>query len=80
MTTNQKEDGTLLLQKWFEIFEKSTHRVFKGTSALNRVNMRKKKDNDTIHYNGESSNVELLYRIIHSVNQLCVYGAVTNWW
>ena len=40
--------------------------------------MRKKKDKDTIHYNGESSNVELLYRIIHSANQLCVFGAVTN--
>ena len=40
--------------------------------------MRKKKDKDTIHNNGESSNVELLYRIIHSANQLCVIGAVTN--
>ena len=41
--------------------------------------MRKKKHKDTIHYNAESSNVELLYRNIHSPNQLCVYGAVTNW-
>ena len=41
--------------------------------------MRKRKNKDTIHYNGESSNVELLYRIFHSANQLCVYGAVTNW-
>ena len=23
--------------------------------------------------------MDLLYRIVHSVNQLCVYGAVTNW-
>ena len=38
-----------------------------------------KEKKDTIHHNGESFNVELLYRIIHSANQLCVYGAVTNW-
>ena len=53
--------------------------VFKGTSALTRGITRRKKSKDTIHDNGESSNVELLYRIIHSVNQLCIYGAVTNW-
>ena len=47
--------------------------------ALTRGIVRKKKSKDTIHYNGESSNVELLYRSIHSANQLCVYGAVTNW-
>ena len=55
------------------------HHVFKGTSALNRGITRKRKSKDTIHYNGDASNVELLYRIIHSANQLCVYGAVTNW-
>ena len=60
-------------------FKDSGHPEFKRTSALNRGIMRKKKDKDTIHYHGESSNVELMYRIIHSANQLCVYGAVTNW-
>ena len=60
-------------------FEETGHPVFKGISALTRGIMRKKKSKDTIHDNGESSNVELLYRIIHSANQLCIYGAVTNW-
>ena len=60
-------------------FKNLGHPVIKGTSALNRGFMRKKKDKDTIHYNGESSNVELLYRILHSANQLCVHGAVTKW-
>ena len=60
-------------------FEETEHPVFKGISALNRGIMRKKKSKDTIHYNGESSNVEMLYRIIHSANQLCIHGAVTNW-
>ena len=78
---NYKPDG-----KWDSIasrmvkdFEETGHPVFKGISALNRGIMRRKKSKDTIHYNGESSNVELLYRIIHSANQLCIYGAVTNW-
>ena len=55
-------------------FEESRPPVFQGTNALNRGVMRKKKDKDTIHYNGESSNVELLFRIIHSANQFCVHG------
>ena len=78
---NYKPDG-----KWDSIasrmvkdFEEQDTPVFKGISALTRGIMRRKKSKDTIHYNGESSNVELLYRIIHSVNQLCVYGPVTNW-
>ena len=58
-------------------FEETGHPEFKEISALNRGIMRKKED--TIHCNGESLNVELLYRIIHLANQLCVYGAVTNW-
>ena len=29
--------------------------------------------------NGDSSNTELLFRIIHFVNQLSIYGAVANW-
>ena len=29
--------------------------------------------------NVDASNTELLFRIMHSVNQLSVYGAVTNW-
>ena len=60
-------------------FEETGHPVFKGISALTRGIMRKKKSKDTIHYNGESSKGELLYRIIHSANQLCVHGAVTMW-
>ena len=60
-------------------FEETGHHVFKGRSALNRGIMRKRKSKDIIHYSGESSHVELLYRTVHSANQLCVYGAVTDW-
>ena len=54
-------------EKWYP--------VFKGTSASNRGVMRKKNNKDTIHCNGESSKLELLYRIIHSANQLCPRGS-----
>ena len=37
------------------------------------------KGKETIHFNADASNTELLFRIIHSVNQLSIYGAVSNW-
>ena len=42
-------------------------------------NPEKKNNRDTIHFNADASNTELLFRIIHSVNQLSIYGAVSNW-
>ena len=37
------------------------------------------KKKSFIRFNAESSNVELLFRIIHSANQLSGYGAVSSW-
>ena len=37
------------------------------------------KGKDSIHFNADAANTELLFRIIHSVNQVSMYGAVTNW-
>ena len=62
-----------------KLFEEAGHLVFTGMSALNRGIMRRRKNKDSIHDYGESFNVDLLYRIMHSANQLCVYVAVTNW-
>ena len=50
-----------------------------GTSSLNRGVLKRKKNKNIIRFNAESSNVELLFRIIHSANQLSVYGAVSSW-
>ena len=44
-------------------FEETGHYVFKGTGSLNRGIMCKRKSKDTIHYNRDPSNVELLNRI-----------------
>ena len=48
-------------------------------SALSRGVLKKKNGRDTIHFKAAASNTELLFRIIHYVNQLSVYGAVSNW-
>ena len=42
-------------------------------------NTQELNNRDTIHFNGEYCNIDLLYRTVHSANQLCIYGAVTMW-
>ena len=32
-----------------------------------------------MHFNADSSNTELLFRTLHSANQLSVHGAVSSW-
>ena len=46
------------------------HLVFKSASALSRGILRKLKGKVTIHFNADASNTDLLFRIIHSANQL----------
>ena len=55
------------------------HPVFTSASALSRGIQRMLKGKETIHFNADASNTELLFRIIHSVNQLSINGAVANW-
>ena len=56
-----------MLQRFVEI----GHPIFTGTGSLNSGDFRRKKNKNTIHFNAESSDVELLFRIIHS--------AVSSW-
>ena len=60
-------------------FKESGHPVFKGISALSRGILKTKKGKNTIHFNGDSTNTELLFQTVHSVNQLSIHGAVVNW-
>ena len=48
-------------------------------SKASRGILKRNKGKETIHFNGDSLNTELLFRTIHSVNQLSTYGAVANW-
>ena len=59
-----------------ENFENSGHPVFQGVSPLGRGILKKRNNRDTIHFNGEYGNINLLYRNVHAANQLCIYGAV----
>ena len=60
-------------------FKDTSHPVLPSASALSREILRKVKGRETIHFNADASNTELFFRIIHSVNQLSMYGVVSNW-
>ena len=54
--------------------------ILRATSALDRGSLKSKKGGKlSIHYNGDSSTAELPFRTIISVNQLSVYGAISDW-
>ena len=60
-------------------FKESGHPVFKSVSAVSRGILKRKNNSDTIHFTADASNTELLFRTIHSANQLSIYGAVASW-
>ena len=62
-----------------EYFKESGHPVFRGISTLNRCVMKRKGGRCTIHFSAGSSNIELLFRTIHSANEPSIYGAVVSW-
>ena len=39
----------------------------------------KRNNRDTTNFNADASNTGFSFRIIHCVNQLSIYGSVTNW-
>ena len=53
-------------------FEQTGHPVFKGISSLNRGILIRNGGRCTVHFNADSSNTELLFRTIHSANQLSI--------
>ena len=60
-------------------FKETGHPVFDKCQCLEIVEiweMLKGKEN--IHFNAGAPNTQLLFRIIHSVNRLSIYGAVSN--
>ena len=77
--THWKENGTLQPLKMVERFKDTSHPVFKSISALRSGILKKKNNRGIIHFSADVSNRELLFRIIHSVNQLSVDGPVSNW-
>ena len=71
-TVEKNADVTL------EKFKERGHPIFRGISALNRGALKRKGGRCTIHFTAESSNAELLFRAIHSANQLSICGAAAT--
>ena len=58
-------------------FAKSGHPIFRATTPLSRGKLKSKgKGKVSIHFTADQDTVDTIYRIILSVNQLSVYGAV----
>ena len=65
--------------KMVQRFKETGHPVFESISALSHGILKRKKGKQAIHFNGDSSITELLFRIIHSAHQLSICGAVASW-
>ena len=60
-------------------FAGSGHPRFRGTSALERGELRSKvSGKKSIHFSGSTQYNELLFDTVISVNQFSIYGAVTD--
>ena len=58
-------------------FAKSGHPIFRATTPLSRGKLKSKgKGKVSIHFSADQDTVDTIYRIILSVNQLSIYGAV----
>ena len=59
------------------LFAESGHPIFRSTTPLSRGQLKSKgKGKVSIHFTADRDTVGTIYRIILSVNQLSVYGAV----
>ena len=60
-------------------FAESGHPVFRATSPLSRGTLNSKgSGNLSIHFCADGDTIETVFRTIISVNQLSIYGAVSD--
>ena len=58
-------------------FAESGHPIFRATTPLSRGKLKSKgKGKVSIHFSADQDTIDTIYRIILSVNQLSIYGAV----
>ena len=84
--SGMEQQSTLPEGKWDSVasqmvlrFKETGHPVFTSANALSCGILRMLKGKETTHFNEDASNTELLFRIIHFVNQPSIYGGVSNW-
>ena len=60
-------------------FAESKHPVFRSTSQLSRGTLKSKGGGKlSIHFCADGGTIETVFRTIISVNQLSIYGAVSD--
>ena len=60
-------------------FAESGHPTFRATTLLSRGTLKSKGHGKlSIHFTADNPTIETIFRIIISVNQLSIYGAVAN--
>ena len=60
-------------------FAESGHPIFRATTPLSRGQLKSKgRGKLSIHFSADQDTIDTIYRIILSVNQLSIYGAVAN--
>ena len=75
--TVHKEPGTHIADDMLLQFAESGHSIFRATTPLSRGQLKSKgRGKLSIHFTADQDTVDTIYRIILSVNQLSVYGAV----
>ena len=58
-------------------FAEGGHPIFRATTPLSRGKLKRKgRGKLSIHFTADQDTVDTVYRIVLSVNQLSVYGAV----
>ena len=72
-----KEPGIISRTKCLLELAESGHPTFRATTPLSRGNLKSKgRGKLLIHFPADEFTIETIFRIIISVNQLSVYGAV----
>ena len=80
-THSDKPDGDWgkTAEQMMLILAESSHPIFRATSTLERGELRSKgKGKISIHFNGSEEHIELILRMVISVNQLNIYGAIPD--
>ena len=80
-TYDHKPDGSgdRTAERMLLNFAEIEHPIFRGTSALERGDLRSKESGKkSIHFNDNTQNIELLLQMVISVNQLSIYRSVAH--
>ena len=78
LVTDQEENGIESLNLMMVKFGESGHPVFRATSLLSRGMLKSKGGKLSVHFCADGDTIETLFRTLISVDQLSIYGAVSD--